>query len=156
MLQKDSILKRKLVNKLTNGTYFVLYHDRTFKKKLSMKILKISFILVILMATSCCTSGKTTKNETKTGSSELMSNSKKMIADGFTLGTIVASTKEGDCPYVISSEIDGNKVMYDPINLDEMYKKDGMKVWYKYNGLRMMNRCEKANPVSLEDMQPQM
>lgn len=88
-----------------------------------------------------------------TESNETMANSKKMMADGFTLGTVVASTVEGDCPYVISSEIDGNKVLYDPINLDDTYKKDGMKVWYKYNGLRMMNRCEKANPVSLSEIQ---
>ncbi len=84
---------------------------------------------------------------------ETTADSNKMMADGFTMGTIVASNIEGDCPYVISSEIDGNKVMYDPINLDDMYKKNGMKVWYKYNGLRMMNRCEKANPVNISEIQ---
>jgi len=82
-----------------------------------------------------------------------MVDSKKMMADGYTMGTIVASTAEGDCPFVISSEIDGNAVMYDPINLEETYKQDGMKVWYKFNGLRMMNRCEKANPVNLSEIQ---
>lgn len=118
-----------------------------------MKILKTSLVLLVLVATSCCTSSKTSKSETKTETNEMMANSKKMMADGFTMGTIIASTKEGDCPYVISSEIDGNAVMYDPINLEEMYKKDGVKVWYKYNGLRMMNRCEKANPVNISEIQ---
>lgn len=118
-----------------------------------MKILKTSLVFLILIATSCCTSSKTSKNETKNESQEMMANSKKMMAAGFTMGTIVASTKTGDCPYVISSEIGGNKVLYDPINLDEMYKKDGMKVWYKYNGLRMMNRCDKANPVNVSEVQ---
>ena len=118
-----------------------------------MKLLKTSFLLLILIATSCCTSSKTSKNDKNTESSELMANSKKMMADGFTMGTIVASKTEGDCPYVISSEIDGNKVLYDPINLDDTYKKDGMKIWYKFNGLRMMNRCDKANPVNVSEVQ---
>ncbi len=118
-----------------------------------MKILKTTFVLLILMATSCCTSSKTTKGDMKNDTNASMADSKKMMEAGFIMGTVVASAAEGDCPYVISSEIDGSKVMYDPINIEEMYKKDGMKVWYKYNGLRMMNRCEKANPVSITEMQ---
>ena len=80
-------------------------------------------------------------------------NIEKMTDAGFTLGTIAASKEEGDCPYVIQSEINGTTVMYDPTNLEEMYKKDGMKVWYKYNGLKMMNRCEKASPIKIAEMQ---
>lgn len=118
-----------------------------------MKILKTSLLLLVLIATSCCTSGKTSKNNTATESNTTMVNAKKLMADGFTMGTIVASTVEGDCPYVISSEIDGNTVMYDPINLEEMYQKQGTKIWYKYNGLKMMNRCDKANPVNVTEIQ---
>lgn len=118
-----------------------------------MKILKTAFVLLVVIATSSCNSSKTSKNETKNNSNAMMADSKTMMANGFTMGTIVASTVEGDCPYVISSEIDGNKVLYDPINMEEMYMKDGMKIWYKFNGLRMMNRCDKANPVSLTEVQ---
>ena len=87
---------------------------------------------------------------------EMKTESKQMVADGYTMGVIVASTAKDDCPYVIKSELKTGTVMYDPINLDKAYMKDGMKVWYKYNPLRMMNRCEKANPVSLEDMKAEM
>ena len=43
--------------------------------------------------------------------------------------------------------------MLDPINLEESMKKDGLKVWVTYQGLRMMNRCEKANPVSIVEIE---
>jgi len=49
--------------------------------------------------------------------------------------------------------------VYDPINLDESFsafKQDGMKVWFTFAGLRMMNRCEKANPINLIDIQTRM
>ncbi|WP_432412621.1 hypothetical protein [Rasiella sp. SM2506] len=116
-----------------------------------MKILKTFVVLLVLVVTFSCTSGKTSKNDTE--SETIMADTKKMMANGFTMGTIVASTAEGDCPYVISSEIDGDKVMYDPIDMGDNFKKDGMKVWYKYRPLRMANRCVKANPVSIEEIQ---
>jgi hypothetical protein len=115
-----------------------------------MKFLSYAAIMVLFVITSCCSASKTKTDNTMT---ENTAEYKTMVEDGFTLGTIVASKVEGDCPFVIASEIDGNEVMYDPINLDDSYKKGGMKVWYKYNPLRMMNRCEKANPVSIADIQ---
>ncbi|MDX1461580.1 MAG: hypothetical protein R3359_00880 [Marinirhabdus sp.] len=114
-----------------------------------MKILNLAVISMLLMCTACCTSGKTTK---EASSNESMDTTKMMEA-GYTMGTVVASTAENDCPYVLKSTIDGNDIMFDPINLEETYKKDGMTVWYKYTGLRMMNRCEKANPIRLEEIQ---
>jgi|SRR5690554_1043381 len=72
---------------------------------------------------------------------------------GYLFGTIVHSELENDCPYTI--QISGNigGVNYlDPVNLEETYKKDGQKVWVKFNGLRRMNRCEKAVPVEITDI----
>ncbi len=73
----------------------------------------------------------------------------KMKAEGYVLGTIVYSEVEGDCPYVIQLVSDPN-TMLDPIDLAEDHKVNGQKVWFTYNPLRMKNRCDKANPVSLE------
>ena len=78
--------------------------------------------------------------------------SAKMIEDGFKMGTIVASKAEGDCPFTIQMEGEDKPYFLDPINLDESFKKNGQKVWFTFNGLRMMNRCEKANPVSIVEM----
>lgn len=74
----------------------------------------------------------------------------KLMADGYLLGTIVYSDKEGDCPYTIQMPGDKMEFYYlDPVNLEEKYKKDGQKVWIKFNGLRRMNRCDKATPAEI-------
>ncbi|QIE59591.1 hypothetical protein G5B37_08450 [Rasiella rasia] len=114
-----------------------------------MKILHLTAMAALFAFTSCCTSSKTTKGNDSLNS---LAESKKMMEDGFMQGTIVASTAENDCPYVIKSEIDGATVMYDPTNLEQGFMKDGMKVWYKYSPLRMMNRCDKASPVNLTEI----
>ena len=116
-----------------------------------MKYLTSVALLLLFMGTSCCTSSKSSQSNKAEDSSAM--NETSMMEAGFTLGTIVASQEENDCPYVIKSEVAGNTVMYDPINLGDEYKKDGIKVWYKYDGLRRMNRCDKASPISISEIQ---
>lgn len=64
-------------------------------------------------------------------------------------GTIVYSEEQGDCEYTILFD---NGSSYDPIDLEDNYKKDGMGVYVKYRGLRMANRCLKASPISIEEI----
>lgn len=111
----------------------------------------ILLLFAIVLFTSCSTT-KTTA-ETMEKEEPAVVDSKNMIENGFIRGTIVASTAEGDCPFVI--EVAGRQDNYylDPINLDEVFKKGGEKVWFTYNGLRMMNRCEYATPISIIAMQ---
>jgi hypothetical protein len=118
-----------------------------------MRILSITALLCLFVLTSCCSAKK---NKTETTVVENNTEAKSMMEQGYLMGEIIASKAENDCPYVIKSDIEDGTVMYDPINLDAAFMKGGTKVWYKYNGLRMMNRCEKANPVSLVDMKPQL
>lgn len=80
-----------------------------------------------------------------------MEEEKKMLAEGYLKGTIIVYSSEGNCPYVIEVAA-ANPYYFDPVNLDEAFKMDGEKIWFKYNGLGMMNRCEKAVPVSLSDI----
>lgn len=116
-----------------------------------MKYMKTTILIVTLTLFSCCSKKTTTDGMADTKKSEMAS---KMMANGFKIGTIVASKAEGDCPYVIQMEGEDKQPYFlDPINLDESYKKDGEKIWFTYAGLRMMNRCLKANPVSIIDMQ---
>jgi hypothetical protein len=75
----------------------------------------------------------------------------KMLESGFSKASMVESKIEGDCPYTIQLSEGG--VFLDPINLDDAYKKQGEKIWVKYRGLRRMNRCDKANPVEIEEIQ---
>lgn len=77
----------------------------------------------------------------------------KMTEAGFMKGTIIYSSREGDCPYVIEVDDPNYNYMLDPVNLDENYKASGAKVWVKFAGMRMPNRCEKANPVNIIEIQ---
>lgn len=75
-----------------------------------------------------------------------------MMEEGFLKGTIVYSEVENDCPYTI--RVDAEEPYFlDPVNLDGKYEVDGEKIWFKYTGLRRMNRCEKANPINITEMQ---
>ncbi|MCB0457122.1 MAG: hypothetical protein R2776_10050 [Flavobacteriaceae bacterium] len=114
-----------------------------------MKSILFAFALVAMIS---CSTTKTV-NETTNKKETTAMDAKKMIENGFERGVIIASTEEKNCPFVI--EVAGRQDNYylDPINLDEAFKKGGEKIWFKYNGLRMMNRCEYANPVSITEIQ---
>ncbi|MDP2686355.1 MAG: hypothetical protein Q8O62_03980 [Aequorivita sp.] len=132
--------------------------------------LKIGFAIFSTLLLSCGTTEKrtqdastpetTTTAETivttdtdETGTTTETMDPQKMKAAGYFLGTIVYSDKEGDCPYTIQMPGDKMEFYYlDPINLEEKYKKDGQKVWIKFNGLRRMNRCDKATPAEITDI----
>ncbi|MDT0556136.1 hypothetical protein [Patiriisocius hiemis] len=94
-----------------------------------MKI-SITVILLLGIVTSCC-SGK------------------KDMANGFTIGTIVYSVDENDCNYTIKVTNKNEEVFYDPINLEDDFKKNDIKIAFKFRPLKMKNRCNKANPISV-------
>jgi len=115
-----------------------------------MTLLKFSFGFLFLFAIAC-NSAKETTSESNTMTSVEKQDEQKMMDAGFKKGVIVFSEKEGDCPYTIKIEQD--ETYYDPINLEESYKKEGEKVWFQFNPLRRMNRCVKANPVFVSEIQ---
>ena len=51
-------------------------------------------------------------------------------------------------------KINGKNGVYylDPINLEDKYQLAGLEVWFKYSGLRRMNRCQKANPIAIQEI----
>ena len=115
-----------------------------------MKYFKIALILLSVFIISCNSTNKSASNSVEI---ETQVESNKMVDAGFVKGTIVNSDKEGDCPFTIQFEgVDGIS-FYDPINITDDFKKDGEKIWFKFTGLRMMNRCDKANPIRLEEIQ---
>jgi hypothetical protein len=119
-----------------------------------MTLIKSLSIFLFVAFVSCNSTNKSVvKNTNKSETESIKMKMEKMIEEGFSMGEIVFSDAENDCAYTI--KLDNKEISYylDPINLDEAFQKDGMKVWVKYNGLRMMNRCDKANPVSLTDIQ---
>lgn len=74
----------------------------------------------------------------------------QMITKGFHLGQI-KYLKNSKCEYIIIDQT--TKAKFDPINIsEEIFKSlrnDGEKIYYKYRPLRMMNRCNEGNPISL-------
>ena len=115
-----------------------------------MTPLKFSFGFLFLFAIACNTTKEATSNNNNKPSVE-QQNEQKMMAAGFKKGIVVYSDKEGDCPYTI--KLEKEDTYYDPINLEENYKTNGEKVWFQFNPLRRMNRCVKANPVYLSEIQ---
>ena len=116
-----------------------------------MNFIKTFFALIILTTVVACSSTKTKENSNENSTAEVVNKNDKMINEGYTMGTIVFSDKADDCAYTI--QLDGKtNVMYDPINLDVKYQKHNEKIWFTFSPLRRMNRCEKANPVSITDI----
>lgn len=116
-----------------------------------MGYLKTSLVLIGLIFMLSCTSKKTTTDAMS--DTERTASNTKMMENGFKMGTIIASKEEGDCPYTIQLIDDNYSYLLDPINLDEGFKKHGEKIWLKFGGLKMANRCEKANPISIIEIQ---
>ena len=75
------------------------------------------------------------------------------MADGYLPGRIIFSDLAEDCEYTIQLK-DGERDFYyvDPINLEENFRNNAQTVWVKFNGLRRMNRCEKATPVEITEI----
>ena len=118
-----------------------------------MKI--IITLCLSLLFLNCGSQKETAKEaeETTENVKESMDNDKR-IAEGYIPGIIRNLENEDGCPYVIEVENPDGNYMLDPLNLeDASFKKEGMKVWFKFTGLRIMNRCPKASPISLNDIQ---
>ena len=110
--------------------------------------------IALLLLAGGCNSPQSTVSENETSESTTTADmvAKKMLEAGYAKGTIVYSDIEGDCPYTIRVDSESSYLL-DPVNLTETYKNDGAKIWVKYTGLRRMNRCEKANPVTITEIE---
>tara|TARA_R110002020_G_scaffold388031_4_gene598767 strand:+ start:1444 stop:1800 length:357 start_codon:yes stop_codon:yes gene_type:complete len=114
--------------------------------------MKTSFIslglLVMLALNSSCNSSKksTDKGERASNLESDFDNT------GFTEGRLLVGRNTGDCSYMI--EVLNKDVPYflDPFELEDKFKEDSLKVWFKYSIMRMPNRCDNANPVSISEM----
>lgn len=119
-----------------------------------MTVFKTLAIFLTIAITSCCSLTKTTKASSESDIEKLQQNDKLFLEQGYIKGTIVYSDIKGDCEYTILVESTGT--LFDPINLENNFKKDAIKIWFTYNGLRMMNRCEKANPIRIDSIHMRM
>lgn len=108
-------------------------------------MIKFTLISCLFLTIAC----NGTKETMATKANETMEQEKAMMEQGFTKGTMVHSKEEGDCEYTIKLE-DGR--YFESTDLKETFMKDGVTVWFTYRPLRRMNKCEKANPVAINEM----
>lgn len=109
-----------------------------------MKYITLAIVFSTFIITSCNSTKNTTSEDTKQISSD-------MLKEGFVEGVIVYSDAEGDCAYTIKTKGEVTEFL-DPINLKEEYKADGQSIWFKFTGLRQKNRCDKARPVTINEI----
>ena len=108
-------------------------------------MIKFSILSSLFLMLAC----NGTKDTSTTNEMAKMDVQQEMMEQGFTKGTIVYSDIEGDCEYTIKLE-DGR--MFESTDLKEEFKKADMEVWFKFQPLRRMNKCKKANPVGISEM----
>jgi hypothetical protein len=116
--------------------------------------IKIFTLSLMVLFTSCKTTKETLQDSNNNKMSIEQSDNKvmdtQMLTDGFQIGEI-KHLKDSECEYVIIDKATNAK--FDPINITEAvfkdFKKDTLKIYYKYRPLRRMNRCPDANPVEL-------
>lgn len=118
---------------------------------------KIAFVIFSSIILSCGVGQNQSQNVETNSPAEIEAkkiDDKAKIAEGYLAGRIIYSELADDCEYTIQLK-DGEKDFYyvDPINLNENYKRDGQTVWVKFAGLGRMNRCEKAAPVSIIEIE---
>jgi len=115
---------------------------------------KIVITVLSMIVMACSSANKTAEansNTDTTSTKEIMKEA-SMKEAGFVMAEVVESKVEGDCPFTLKINAE-NPYYLDPIDMTDDFKKHGEKVWVKYAGLRRMNRCEKANPVSIVEIE---
>lgn len=109
-----------------------------------IKIITCSLLILV----TACNSTKESAEESVTNSSTNLQN-EKMIAAGFTSGTIETAKDEGDCDVMIKVA-DGR--YFESMDIPENFSKDAMKIWFTYTPQRRMSRCQKASPIAIQDI----
>jgi hypothetical protein len=118
-------------------------------------IIGIAIVTIIFGTAGSCKTSEKVSDEATTEATEVVAKDKsttaatELLDERYVEGTIIRSKQEGDCEFTIQTS---EGVLYDPTNLADMYKKNGAKVIFKFAGLRMPNRCVKANPIRIEDI----
>lgn len=118
---------------------------------------KILLSFCTLAMTACISTQNQAQNVETNTPAELEAQKiagEEMMAAGYFPGRIIYSDEADDCQYTIQLK-DGERDFYyvDPINLDAKFNTDGQTVWLKFTKMEIENRCEKAIPVEIIEIQ---
>ena len=105
-----------------------------------MKIIKFTLILVLVLTFSQCISTK-----------KSIPNQQNLIMTkkGFTKAVIVDKTGLDGCSFLIQAS---DSIMYEPINMEDKYKKDGLRVYIKYKRSRKATTCMNGQPIIISEI----
>lgn len=110
--------------------------------RLLLKICMFSGILFFPLLQSC----KSRKEANK----EPIPASAGKTREGFTKGTVIKYDVDG-CTFLISLE-NGNRLH--PVNLEEEFQKDGLKIWFRYTFQKeVMTVCMAGEVVKITAME---
>lgn len=118
---------------------------------------KTVFVVFALIMLSCVSTKNPPQNIETNTPAEIEAKKiagEKMMEAGYLPGRIIYSDLADDCEYTIQLK-DGDRDFYyvDPINLNEKFNNDGQTIWVKFTGLNTTNRCEKAVPVNIMEIE---
>lgn len=100
-----------------------------------------------LMSLSSCKSKQeaTQQNVTET----TMNKKEALLNEGYTAGVITQTKEEGNCEWTITLE---NGLVYESMTMKDEFKKNGMKVFFKFLPQRRMSRCTNASPIEITEI----
>jgi len=108
----------------------------------------ITSSVIILLLMSGCSAKKITTETIDTNTEE--KRTEQILKEGYIKAVIEDNTK-GGCGFVIKNESTGEFLL--PNNLEDKYKKDGLKVWVKIRPIRpAQGVCVIGNPVTIEEI----
>ena len=110
--------------------------------------LLITAVLCSLMSLSSCKSTQEAEKEVITAANN-EAQKEVFMKEGYTAGTIIHSKEEGDCEWTIKLE-DGRH--YESMSMKEEFKKNDLKVYFKFIPQRRMSNCTKASPIEITEM----
>ena len=85
----------------------------------------------------------------KTKSSPKDSVYKNMKKSGYTFGKVLDKTKTSGCTFVIQIN---DSTIFEPVNLEDKFKKEGLKIAFKYRKSRAMTTCMMGQTVVLSQV----
>ena len=68
---------------------------------------------------------------------------------GYTIGRVIDKTKTSGCTFVI--QVNDSSV-FEPVNLESRFKKDGLKIAFKYKKSRAMTTCMMGQTVVVSEV----
>jgi hypothetical protein len=90
----------------------------------------------------------TNLNRTKLEKNPIILSHKKVK---YTFGRVIDKSKTSGCSFVI---LTNDSVVFEPFNLGEKFKKDGLEIIFKFRKSRAMTTCMMGQTIIISEIKP--